>query len=710
MSAMIGLNEPYAGGDDHSGRPSETTEAGPVVATFLPPLVESVFAPGGPLVRDLGLEPRTEQSAMALAVAQTFAANEPLLFEAGTGVGKSLAYLLPGIIHAVATKRPFIVSSHTIALQEQILHKDLELCRRLFERIPELQPFREFKTALLVGRGNYLCGTRLAQAIETKTELFPTDQMAELERLAEWSLTTETGLLQELIPAPLGEVWEWVNSDGSACSAKRCTPENCFYRRAMQKVRQANLVIVNHSLLFALLGGGMHPRNDLAGVLFPNDFVVLDEAHRVPSIATEHFGERISSYGFNRLLGRLYSTAGRGKKARGLLSRIGNDRDREAVRRSREIGEQFFTKVREVMLEKNDIARCRFEDWAPALLDQPLRDLVKALGDTHNRLEDGPIRDELHGLRQQVGSYAAGIRNCLSLASDDHVYWVEKSGRKRDIVTLRSAPIDVSAQLNERLFTRKTGVVLTSATLAEGRSMESFQAKVGAWGATAEQVFSPFDFRHQMRVFLATDAPEPTRQHARLDAAYLQDMIRFCALRVRGGSLVLFTSYRDLRRCAEELAPIFGKAGRPFYQQGRDGSRQELAERLRRDGNGILFGTESFWTGVDVPGPSLSQVIITRLPFENPSHPVLEAKAEHCRDRGGQPFTDITLPDALIKFRQGIGRLIRRSDDCGTITLLDSRIVKRPYGREFLAVLPECRTIRFSKDDRDELFQPLEAD
>lgn len=707
MRRMIGLNEPYAGGDEPV-LPAEDREG--AAAAFLPALVESVFAPSGPLVRDLGLEPRPEQAQMALAVAQSMAANLPLLFEAGTGVGKSLAYLLPGIIQAVATKRPFIVSSHTIALQEQILHKDLELCRRLFERIPELRPFSSFKTALLVGRGNYLCGTRLAQAIETKTELFPTDQMAELERLAEWSMTTETGLLQELIPTPLGEVWDWVNSDGSACSAKRCTPENCFYRRAMQKVRQANLVIVNHSLLFALLGGGMHPRNDLAGVLFPNDFVVLDEAHRVPAIATEHFGERISSYGFNRLLSRLYTTSGRGKKARGLLTRVGNDRDREAVRRSREAGEQFFAAVRSALLEKHDIARCRLEDWAPPLLEQPLRDLVKTLGDAHNRLEDGPIRDELQGLRQQVGNYASGIRNCLSLASDEHVYWVEKSGRKRDIVSLRSAPIDVSAQLNERLFTRKTSVVLTSATLAEGRSMESFQAKVGAPGTAAEQVFSPFNFRRQMRVFLATDAPLPTRQHARLDATYLLDMIRFCTLRVRGGSLVLFTSYHDLRRCAEGLAPEYGKAGRPFYQQGRDGSRQELAERLRRDGNGILFGTESFWTGIDVPGPSLSQVIVTRLPFENPSHPVLEAKAEFCRDRGSQPFAEITLPDALIKFRQGIGRLIRRSDDFGTITVLDSRIVSRPYGREFLAILPDCRVVRFSRQDRDELFQPLEAD
>lgn len=706
MVGMIGLTDPYAdGAAPVRERPSGQPPAG---APFLPDLVERVFAANGPLVRDLGLEPRPEQAAMALATAQAFAGNRPLLFEAGTGVGKSLAYLLPGIIFALTSKRPFLVSSHTIALQEQILHKDLVLCRSLFERIPALHPYKEFKTALLVGRGNYLCGTRLGQAIETKTELFPTDQMAELERIAEWSQTTETGLLQELMPSPLGEVWDWVNSEGSACSAKRCTPETCFYRRALLKVRQANLIIVNHSLLFALLGGGMHPRNDLAGILYPGDFAVLDEAHRVPAIATEHFGERVSSYGLNRLLGRLYAVKGR--KARGLLTKIGNDRERDAVRRSREAGEAFFAATQQSLLTKHDVVRCREENWAPPLLDQPLRDLHKLLGDRYNQLEDGPLRDEVQGLRQQVGSYANSIRNCLALASDEHVYWVERSGRRRDITTLRSAPIDVSAHLRERLFDRKTGIVLTSATLAEGRSMESFQAKVGAWGAETEQVYSPFDFARHMRVFVATDAPAPSRQNARLDADYLVDMIRFCALRVRGGTLVLFTSYQDLRRTADVLAREFAERGRPFYQQGRDGSRQELADRLRRDGNGILFGTESFWTGIDVPGPSLSQVIIVRLPFDNPSHPVAEAKAEACKANGGNPFTDLTVPEAVVKFRQGVGRLIRRASDCGTITLLDSRIVHRPYGREFLAVLPQPHFTRFNLRDRDEVFQPLEAE
>ena len=246
---MIGINEAFA-------EPRQPADPRRAALLAMPDLIEEIFGAKGPLVDRLKLEYRPEQSQMALAVAQSMVMDQPLLFEAGTGVGKSLAYLLPGLVHAQLAERPMLVSSHTIALQEQILHHDLELCRKLFERIPALKPFAHFRVALLVGRGNYLCGTRLAQAIETKTELFPTAEMSELERLAEWSQTTETGLAQELMPGPLPQVWEWVNADGHACNKRNCNPDTCFFRRALETVRKSNLVIVNHALLFALIGAG----------------------------------------------------------------------------------------------------------------------------------------------------------------------------------------------------------------------------------------------------------------------------------------------------------------------------------------------------------------------------------------------------------------------------------------------------------------------
>jgi len=698
---MIGINEAFA-------EPRQPA-SGPAANATLPDLVEKIFSASGPLVTDLKLEHRREQSAMALAVAQAMVTNDALLFEAGTGVGKSLAYLLPGVVNAQLAEQPMVVSTHTIALQEQILHQDLELCRRLFARIPALQPFQDFRVSLLVGRGNYLCGTRLAQAIETKTELFPTAEMSELERLAEWSQTTETGLAQELSPGPLPQVWEWVNADGHACNKRNCNPDTCFFRRALEKVRKSHLVVVNHALLFALIGAGMQPRGKTRGVLYPEDFIVLDEAHRIPAVAAEHFGARLSSYGVDRMLARLYSSRGKGRKARGLLLRHGNENQRSLVREAREAAARFFTEVETRMLAKREIARCYEEDWAPDTVLPVFQNLQKALGDLVNRMEDGPARDEIQGSRSQLSSAIGGIRECLTLADEEHVYWVEKTGRRKTSITLRSAPIDVAEPLREHLFSRGTSVVLTSATLAEGSSMESFQTRIGADGALAEQVYSPFDFERQMRVYIAADAPQPTRSQARLDHEYLAALVGFCTERVAGGSLVLFTSYFDLMGCAKLLSPVLQKAGRPLFQQGRDGSRQELARQMSRMGNVVLLGTESFWTGIDVPGPALSQVIITRLPFENPSHPIAEAKAEWCRTRGGSPFSELTLPDALVKFRQGIGRLIRRQDDVGTVTILDSRILHRPYGREFLAVLPKREYTRITRATVDEVFQPLEA-
>lgn len=701
---MIGLNDPYANDQDATHR-SDTQSF-----SWLIRLTESLFSAEGWMVKRLGLEFRPEQFDMAVHTAQALAADSPLLYEAGTGVGKSLAYLLPGVMFSVATKRPFIVATHTIALQEQILEKDLEICRGLFEQIPELERFIDFKTALLVGRGNYLCGTRLAQAIETKTELFPTAQMADLERLAEWSQATETGMVQELIPGPMPEVWEWISADSHACNSRNCNPDTCFFRRALHQVRRSNLIIVNHSLLFALLGGGMHPPTHQRGILFPQDFAVLDEAHRVPGVATEHFGDRVSSFGLNRLLARLYQVPGKGRKARGLLTRIGNDRERQAVNDARNAGEEFFIRLAKQQLARRDVVRCYEEDWIDPILDGPMMALHKLLGDRINQMEDGPARDEITGMRQMVGSYASAIRNCISLSSEDHVYWLEKTGRKRDNIVLRSAPLDVADVLRERLFERKTGMVLTSATLARGSTMEGFVSLVGGESAECVQTASPFDYENQMRVYISSDAPAPTRNQSGLNVDYLADMIRFCCLRFKGGSLVLFTSYQDLSKTADLLAESFRERGRPFYQQGRDGSRQELAQRLRRDGNGILFGTESFWTGIDISGPSLSHLLITRLPFENPSHPVAEARAENCREQGGNPFVEITVPDAVIKFRQGIGRLIRRQADWGTVTILDSRILHRPYGKEFLSVMPQTQFTRFDRHCRDEVFQPLESE
>lgn len=670
-----------------------------------PELAAKLFAAGGWLQTSLGLEHRPQQEKMARATAAAMKADESLLFEAGTGVGKSLAYLLPGIIHAMDQSRQMIVSTHTIALQEQLDQKDLPLCRRVFSATEETKPYAAFKSAVLVGKGNYLCTTRLATALRDKNELFATPEHEELQRIAAWAETTAEGLRHELNPAPLPEVWEMVSADSSGCARKYCDPDKCPYQRARTRIRSAHVIIVNHSLLFAHINaGGAAEKGGSRGVLFPDDFVVLDEAHTVPEVATDHCGLRLSSYGTDRMLKYLYNP----KTRRGLLQKHGDAVDRQLVVDALEAAHQFFAFIDERLLSNQAIVRVRSEGFAEPWLDGPLGAIHKAVRQRADHMDDGRERDELLEQAGKLKTYQTSLRQFLAIDdADKTVYWVERSGKRQTIVTLRTAPIDVAPFIRDELLRRETSILFTSATLAMGGRIEPFQVRVGAENVKTAVEHSPFDFDKNMRVFIAADVPLPTPKEARLALDVLTDYIDFCTRRTKGGTLVLFTSYFDMKRVAEAMEPIYQGAHRPFFMQGRDFSRTELARQLREAGNGILFGTDSFWTGIDVPGDALSQVIITRLPFEVPTHPILEARTEWIRERGGNPFNELTLPDALIKFRQGIGRLIRTAKDRGVITLLDSRITQKAYGRLFLDCLPTQNHVKMNRENRLERFQPF---
>ena len=689
---MIGLR------DDNDALPA------PPPVSRAPEVAAQLFAETGLLAGALRLEHRPQQENMARAVAAAFAADESLLFEAGTGVGKSLAYLLPGIVHAVDQARPLIVSTHTIALQEQLDQKDLPLCRKVFASTPALEPYAEFKSCVLVGKANYLCTTRLASALRDKHELFATPEHDELLRIAAWAETTTEGLRHELNPAPSYDVWEMVSADSSGCARKYCDCDRCFYQRARARLRAAQVVVVNHSLLFAHIAAGAGDRGGGRGVLLPDDFVVLDEGHTIPEVATDHSGLRLSSYGTDRMLKYLYNP----KTKRGLLRKHGDARDCQLVVDALDASHLFFSFLAERLLHQQAIVRVREPGVSDPLLDEPLASLHQAVRKRADRFDDGRERDELLEQAQRIKTYQAGVRQFLSLAEPDKiVYWLERSGRRQTITSLRTAPIDIAPFIREQLLECDTSVIFTSATLAMGGRIEPFQQRIGAQAVRAAVEHSPFDFARNMRVFVATDVPLPSREHARLALDVLTDYIDFCTRRTRGGTLVLFTSYHDMRQVAATMEPIYQGANRPFFMQGRDYSRTELARQLRSAGDGILFGTDSFWTGIDVPGDALSQVIVTRLPFEVPTHPVLEARTEWVRERGGNPFQEITLPDALIKFRQGIGRLIRTGKDRGVITLLDSRVVQKSYGRLFLECLPNPRFVRMNQTNRVTQFQPF---
>ena len=686
---MIGLLE-------HSGSKPETG--------YLSRIVRSIFEEGGHLQKELNLDHRTEQAQMALAVAQSLENDHPLLFEAGTGVGKSLAYLIPGIIHSVDSERPFIVSSHTISLQEQIRNKDLKICKSLFEKVPGLTRYAEFKTALMVGKGNYCCSTRLSNALKeaksAQTEMFPAAERADLVRIATWSATSKNGLIQELAPSPLPEVWDAINADSSTCSRKNCDPATCFYQRARKQLLTANCVILNHSLLFALINAGMSPEGDAKGVLLADDFVVLDEGHRVPAIATDHFGLHISSFAVDRALKRIYNP----RTNRGAIRRLGQKWDHDAVDNALAAAGEFFSYLGDTFLTKKPIQRIHSAGFCENILSGPLKEVSERLGDIIQKIDDERQQDELRDHRRRIQGYRNGINGFVEFAEKEHVQWLERGGKKGQIVTLRSAPLDVAPHLRKALFSRGTSVVMTSATLSDGTRLDDFQKKTGAEIADTKMVTSPFNYKENCRVYIASDAPQPEPGQGRLDLDYLANMISWCVRDEPGGSLVLFTSYFDLRKVAERCEGFLRKIKRPLFTQGAGQARTELTRHFAEAGNGVLFGTDSFWTGVDVPGPALSQVILARLPFENPGHPVSEARSKYIRERGGNPFAEMTVPEALVKFRQGIGRLIRRHEDTGRIVILDSRVLHKNYGPRFLEALPVADYQRFDRDNRMEVF------
>ncbi|MBI2812852.1 MAG: ATP-dependent DNA helicase [Opitutae bacterium] len=693
---MIGLHD--------DARPSADTGPKP---TRVRELAAEIFSESGQLCAALGLEHRPEQAQMARTVAASLRDDKPLLFEAGTGVGKSLAYLIPGLIHATDQGRQMIVSTHTISLQEQIEQKDLPVCRKVFKASPALERYAGFRSTVLVGKSNYLCPTRLGHALADRGTLFADADYDELQRIAKWAETTRTGLRHELQPPPRPEVWDAVNADSASCSRKHCDGKKCHYQHARARLRTAQVIIVNHALLFALLNAGgarAHgAAKDARGVLFPDDFLVLDEAHTVPEVATNNFGLALSSYGVDRALKYLFNP----RTKRGLLRKLGGAPAQQLVLDALDASKQFFDFIADRILTPRPIVRIREEGAADPALDGPLGALHRLLGKLADKLEDGRERDEMLEQQQRIKGLQAGITEWLTLGDKGHVYWTERSGRKQTIVTLRSAPIDVAPELRRHLFGCGTSVVCTSATLAMGGSIDPLAARIGADGARAVAVKSPFDFERNMRVYVAADVPPPSPKGAKLALDILADYIGFCTERVRGGSLVLFTSYTDMRAVAQTLEPGWRAAGRPFLIQGADLSRTELAHQMRTLGNAVLFGTDSFWTGVDVPGAALSQVIVTRLPFDPPTHPITEARCEHISAAGGNPFNELTLPDALIKFRQGIGRLIRNKTDRGVVTILDSRVLAKAYGREFLGALPTGGYERMDRGGRERVFRPF---
>ena len=683
---------------------------------------------GGALQRlHPGYEQRSGQIALLQSVCDAFNDEVIVAAEAGTGIGKSLAYLIPAVAWAAANDERVVVSTATINLQQQLLTQDLPLVQRILGT--------EVKSCLVMGRGNYLCLRRLrdayaeAQGMASATvagadEALDESTAAEVRALYDWSLASPTGSRSDLQFTAATAAWDLVCSEGDACSALRCPDrEACFVLRARREAAAARLLVVNHHLLFAdlaarLAGAGGRGALQSAAVLPGFARIVLDEAHAIESSAQSFFSGRISRSGLERLAARLASP--RRGRFQGLIPR----RADWFVRAGQEV-QGVVTEVERLrrLAQRLERAAGVLLAGAPAVvLDGPYKDelleLLAAVAVALVRISTAVVAaldhldpaDQESGdaieLRIQVRRLRAAAQLCEQLrvtggaprggppGSAEAVRWVE-GRRRRDGSTaawLVMTPVEVAPLLRTALFDRYPSVVLTSATLTVAGDFGFWSGRVGLNEELGRAVFteqypSPFAFREQVLLGIPVDAPEPTSaDHQAWLGRYLVPALRAS----RGRALVLFTSYTMLERCYAQVHGPLAQDGISVLRQGKE-DRHRLLHRFREDTASVLLATDSFWEGIDAPGETLSLVVICRLPFEVPTHPVAVAQMARVASRGADPFTDLTLPRAVMRVRQGFGRLIRRHDDRGVVLLLDARLARRRYGEVFLRSLPEVQ-------------------
>ena len=638
---------------------------------------ERIFGPAGLLAGAWpGYEDRPQQRQMAKAVQNALKGHLHLAVEAGTGIGKSFAYLVPAVEAAKQQKCRILISTYTITLQEQLINKDIPFLARLMENC--------FTACLAKGRNNFICLRRLEFAISRQQGLFDSDT-AQLIRLGNWSKQTADGSLSDMGFVPSGQIWHSVMSEHGNCRGRKCPHFNkCFYWRSRRRLETADIIVANHALLFS----DLLLRQQGGSILPDYRFIIADEAHNIEHVAEEHFGLDISDRRISFILQGLYNQ----RTKKGLLANTQHSKIVELVESCRNAADDFFKLVGRWLAADKGNGRTR-PGFVVDCLTEPVKNLRLALSKIAAQTKDFDEQFEFLRFADLLTAVEADVRNFLAHKNDNDIYWVESEENRRKMLTLKSAPVSPAEHIKKCLLDKFESIIFTSATLCIASSSDDegfgfFAQRIGLENFQRLKLGSPFDYQRQVTMYIEPDLPEPNDKDFVQAAA---EKVKKYVKLTNGRAFVLFTSYQMLNEFAVLLSGWFGENNIELLVHGSGTDRTELLKHFKSGTNNVLFGTDSFWQGVDVPGDALSNVIIVKLPFAVPTHPLVQGRIEYIKSQGHNPFFSYQLPAAVIKFKQGFGRLIRSKTDRGIVVVLDSRIIRKGYGREFLAAVEKCR-------------------